>query len=214
VVVLAACSGRPHPVDYYKLVKVDDSLKTANLEILSILTAQAEDQLDTTPLPPGYSERPSVRVGNIENAVEKMNDFLSDIKVEIFDRVDGNLPAQSTMMSLKDMQHPGNTDVTTHYFIGDDPKNITGKAKELKEKLFRLGELLKQNTHNKIAEVELSGITVKDEPDWNGRTVSWEVAHFYKVTAAEAYVELTRLQNAVLRAGLGAADAIHMEEIK
>jgi hypothetical protein len=193
---LAACGGRPHPVGYYDLVKIDDSLKAENNELIrniQIRTQGAEDNVDNLK---------EVRMMKVKKEILEINRFLNDVKIEVFSKVDANYDSQATMMDLKDMQHPGEVSVTTHYFIGDDPENVTGKAKDIKMKLVQLKELLKTVAGNKMNDDAWKGIATGDETtEWDGKTKSWEVARFYKVNAAEAYVELTRLQNAVLKAG-------------
>jgi hypothetical protein len=211
LLTLISCGGRPHPKGYYDLLKVEDSLKADNQKLYAKLqerTQGAEDHVDTFPVPPGYEKRPYVRLLKVKKAVLDMNHYLDDLKVEVFTHVDGNTNTQATMMGLKDMLHPGNTSTTTHYFIGDDADNVTGAAKTIREKLVQLRDLLIVYAAADPG-IKTDALRSGNEiVSWDKKEKSWEVSHFYDATAAEAYVELTRLQNLVLSAGNEAMDKI------
>src|ERR1051326_3601691 len=73
-----------------------------------------------------------------QKASKEMVDYIEKIKLELIRDVD----KVDTLSNLKFLNAKDNYDIPTHYMIGDDPENATGKAAELKVKIKNYKDLL------------------------------------------------------------------------
>ncbi len=107
-------------------------------------------------------------------------------------------------LRLMYLDKPDDYDTPTHYMIGEDPANVTGKAKELKEKLEKYHKdllgLLEGDSKKKL-EPRLEPLLPKPQYSVEQeKEISWEWYNFYHAPIVAAGAQLTRIQNDVKNA--------------
>ncbi len=96
---------------------------------------------------------------------------------------------------------PDDYDIPTHYMIGEDPANVTGKAKDLKQWLGQyqkdinalLPETSKEKLKGNLATLDTKDVYSKE----NEKMVNWEWYNFYHAPVVASIAQLTRIQNDV-----------------
>jgi gliding motility-associated protein GldM len=128
--------------------------------------------------------------------------FIDELKSELYMEVQ-KLPSKEVAdtFQLKNLDSKDNYDTPTHFMIGEDPENATGKAKDLKEKI----EAYKKDLTNLIPEKERAGLrlglstedvySVSEE-----MVVKWENNAFYHNTMAATMTIFAALKNDVKNA--------------
>ncbi|MCE2772288.1 MAG: gliding motility protein GldM [Bacteroidetes bacterium] len=130
---------------------------------------------------------------------KKLYDFIQNLKAELKMNVEG-LPDKKigdTMQSIF-IAKPDDYDIPTNYMIGEDPANVTGKAKDLKAEMSKYKKFLedqlapdqKEKLKNNLATLDTKDQYSKD----NEKMVSWEWYNFYHMPITAMLANLTRLQ--------------------
>ena len=131
------------------------------------------------------------------NASKEMTGYIEKIKLELIREVD----AVDTLSNLRYLNAKDNYDIPTHYMIGNDPENATGKAAELKVKIKNYRELLTGLVpENERKNLKL-GLTTEDVYSFaEEKMVKWEDNAFYHNPVAAVITILSKLQNDVKNA--------------
>jgi gliding motility-associated protein GldM len=154
----------------------------------------ANDEKKTRP----YYEKAKV----VKNSAEELISYLKELKTEIVEHVQGVPKNIADTFKLRNIDKLDDYDTPTHFMVGSDPANVTGKAKELKEKIENFKKLLSAQLSEKDkANFNLSGLStegsyIKSEE----KVVSWEWYNFYHLPTAAAIANLTKMQNDVRNA--------------
>jgi gliding motility-associated protein GldM len=102
------------------------------------------------------------------------------------------------------LDKPDDYDTPTHFMIGDDPANVTGKAKDLKAKLIAYHDaIIKIVPEKNQADIKprLETLIPKEEySKENEKIISWEWYNFYHAPIVAAIAQLDRIQNDVKNA--------------
>jgi gliding motility-associated protein GldM len=102
------------------------------------------------------------------------------------------------------LDKPDDYDTPTHYMIGEDPANVTGKAKELEQKLIKFhDDILKLVPEKSQAEVKprLEPLVPKDQySKENEKMINWSWYNFYHAPIVAAIAQLDRIQTDVKNA--------------
>lgn len=135
---------------------------------------------------------------------EELSKFIQEIKGEIKTEAQFGVnysPDQKAVgdtLSSRLLDKPDDYDTPTHYMIGDDPANVTGKAAELKTKLGDYHKfLMDQLSPQEQKDLENNLSTLKTEEQWNQseeKMVSWEWYNFYHMPITAMLANLTRMQ--------------------
>lgn len=122
-------------------------------------------------------------------------DFIDRLQEDLVTEINYglNTSAWDTTMQLQD---PMNVDVPTHYFIGADAQNITGKAPELYDVL--------SNYRNRALHPDVP-FFIGQESTMEEKT-QWAKDNFYKATAIEIMTRLTLLKENVYQSMIYAID--------
>lgn len=131
---------------------------------------------------------------------KELCDYIKTLRKEMIAQVEGIAPAQADTLKLGLIAKPDDYDNPTNYMIGDDPSNVTGKAKELKAKLGKYKSDL-QALLPKDAVVDLSSLDTKDTYSFSDeKTISWEWYNFYHIPVTAVAAQLARITNDVKNA--------------
>lgn len=141
---------------------------------------------------------------NIRKKSEELTKFIQELKGELKTETQFGVnysPDQKAIgdtLSSRLLDKPDDYDTPTHYMIGDDPANVTGKAAELKTKLAEYHKFLNdQLPPDQQKELENNLKTLKTEDQWNQseeKMVSWEWYNFYHMPITAMLANLTRMQ--------------------
>jgi hypothetical protein len=102
-----------------------------------------------------------------------------------------NINDPTAITELEQQVRWSDFDTPTHYLIGEDPANITGKSKEIRTKLQQFSDYCKLNQVG-------FNIDLSDQHK-DGKTVSWEWASFYHATMAQTEERLTHIQYEIFK---------------
>jgi len=148
---------------------------------------------------PFYDKAMDIRKKSDE-LVKFIQELKSEIKTETQFGV-GYTPEQKKIgdtLSSRLIDKPDDYDTPTHYMIGEDPANVTGKAAELKKKLNDHHKfLMAQMAPDQQKDLENNLKTLKTEEQWNQseeKMVSWEWYNFYHMPVTAMLANLTRMQ--------------------
>jgi gliding motility-associated protein GldM len=148
---------------------------------------------------PFYDKAMDIRKKSDE-LVKFIQELKSEIKTETQFGV-GYTPEQKKIgdtLSSRLIDKPDDYDTPTHYMIGEDPANVTGKAAELKKKLNDHHKfLMAQLAPDQQKELENNLKTLETKEQWNQseeKTVSWEWYNFYHMPVTAMLANLTRMQ--------------------
>lgn len=127
--------------------------------------------------------------------IQYIEELKSDIKLQT-EKLESKQVADT--FSLRNISKLDDYDTPTLIMIGSDPANVTGKAKELKDKI----EAFKSKLLNlkSLTETERKNYNVGlyTGEFWNQseeKMVSWEWYNFYHLPIAAAVANLTKMQN-------------------
>jgi len=148
---------------------------------------------------PFYDKAMDIRKKSDE-LVKFIQELKSEIKTETQFGV-GYTPEQKKIgdtLSSRLIDKPDDYDTPTHYMIGEDPANVTGKAAELKKKLNDHHKfLMAQMAPDQQKDLENNLKTLETKPQWNQseeKEVSWEWYNFYHMPVTAMLANLTRMQ--------------------
>jgi gliding motility-associated protein GldM len=140
--------------------------------------------------------------------VKKLSSDLCDkirtLRGEMIAHSAGVDPKVGDTLHLALLEKPDDYDTPTHYMIGDDPADVTGKAKDLKKWLQDYHDaiiaLLPPETAAKL-KPNLETLVPKDQysPE-HEKMISWEWYNFYHVVIVASVAQLTRITNDVKNA--------------
>jgi gliding motility-associated protein GldM len=113
-------------------------------------------------------------------------------------------PAIGDTLHLDLLEKPDDYDTPTHFMIGEDPANVTGKAKDLKDSLLKyhdkLVALLPAKSQEKLKGSLDPLVPTEQYSQENEKMISWEWYNFYHAPIVAAIAQLTRIQNDVKNA--------------
>lgn len=127
--------------------------------------------------------------------------YIEELKADIKAETEGIDRKVADTFRLANISKLDDYDISTHYLIGSDPSNVTGKAKELKEKIEKYKKNLLAQLDPEEAKNYNVGMYTGDS--WNQseeKMVSWEWYNFYHLPIAAAVANLTKMQNDVRNA--------------
>lgn len=139
---------------------------------------------------------------------KKLCEYINSLRGEMISLSAGFPEAEKKKgdtMRLILLDKPDDYDSPTHYMIGDDPAHVTGKAKDLKDKLIQYNKDLlallddKQKTELK-PRLDKTLIPTDQYSKENEKMISWEWYNFYHAPIVAAVAQLTRIQNDVKNA--------------
>jgi len=131
---------------------------------------------------------------------KEMVTYLRQLRAEMVSQVEGVDIKVADTMNLMRVGKPDDYDQPTNFMIGDDPGNVTGKAKELKAKLQKYQQDLRALLP-KDAVVDLAMLDTKDQySSENEKMISWEWYNFYHIPIVAAAAQLKRIENDVRNA--------------
>jgi hypothetical protein len=114
-------------------------------------------------------------------------------------------PKYGDTLSVSLIDRPGDYDTPTHYFIGSDPANVTGKSKEL-------SAVLKTYYNRNYSSDKVKKIIPDDiYSEEHDKLISWEWNNFYHKTILEALTTLLKIQTDILNAE---KEALEKKEFK
>ena len=127
--------------------------------------------------------------------------YIEEIKAEIKAETEGIEKKVADTFQLQYISVLDNYDISTHYLIGSDPADVTGKAKELKEKIDKFKTTLLgllEESERKNVNIGLytgDSYNVSEE-----KMVNWAWYNFYHLPIAAAVANLTKIQNDIRNA--------------
>lgn len=126
------------------------------------------------------------------------------IKAELISQHMGIDPKIADTIRARLIRNPADYDYPTHYFIGPDPGNITGKAKDLEASVFVYYDHVLKLVPDTFRQKFKSQIRpLIPSPIYNEkieREVSWAWYKFYHKTIIETITNLVKLQIDILTA--------------
>lgn len=131
---------------------------------------------------------------------KELCDYIKSLRSDMIAQVEGIDKKTADTLRLGLIAKPDDYDNPTNFMIGDDPSNVTGKAKELKAKLKKYKDDL-QALLPKDAVVDLSALDTKDVYSISDeKTVSWEWYNFYHIPVTAVAAQFARITNDVKNA--------------
>lgn len=210
---LAGCGpSRPHPKDHKALIQEDDSIQGENIKsqlTLKDLTKTYEEGIDSVP------DFYTGKILACKKLTNEMLSYLHQVQIELLVEADGIESSKATMMGLKNLEHPTNTDIPFRYFLGGSAVHPNGKAVEIKEKLNQFkAKLLEQLDEKRKSVITLGLITSDTTTAYDNKKKNWEAASFEGLNNAEAFVYLDQLQNEVLNAGTATIEMLEKADVE
>lgn len=135
---------------------------------------------------------------------KKMTDLITSIRGEMVAHSAGVDPKVGDTLRLTLLDKPDDYDTPTHFMIGDDPANITGKAKELEAALITyFDEMTKL-----VPEAEQTAFKARIKPSIpapiysaeNEKMINWAWYNFYHAPIVASIAQLDRIVNDVKNA--------------
>lgn len=131
--------------------------------------------------------------------------YIKELRAEMVAHSTGLDKKVCDTLRLTLLEKPDDYDTPTHFMIGEDPANVTGKAKELKEKLIKYDkDLLALLDEKQAAEMkprlEKTLVPTDQYSKENEKMISWEWYNFYHAPIVASIAQLTRIQNDVKNA--------------
>lgn len=126
--------------------------------------------------------------------------YIYKMRAELLSFSEGIPENMADTLSISLVEHPTDYDTPTHYFIGEDPNNITGKAKDLQ---IALTQYLNDNYERQQVEKIVPRTIYIEETDVE---ISWASYNFYHKSIAEALTTLLKIQTNILKADKAALE--------
>ncbi|CAN5320989.1 gliding motility protein GldM [soil metagenome] len=135
---------------------------------------------------------------------DDMCKLITEIRGEMVAHSAGVEPKVGDTLRLTLLDKPDDYDTPTHFMIGDDPANVTGKAKELKAALSKyFDEMTKL-----VPDASKAAFTARIKPSVPGdiysaeheKMISWEWYNFYHAPIVASIAQLDRIVNDVKNA--------------
>lgn len=131
--------------------------------------------------------------------------YIQELRGEMVAHSIGCDPKVGDTMRLILLDKPDDYDTPTHFMIGEDPANVTGKAKELKEKLIKynkdlLAILPEKSQAAMKPRLEKTLVPTDQYSKEQEKMISWEWYNFYHAPIVASIAQLTRIQNDVKNA--------------
>jgi gliding motility-associated protein GldM len=131
---------------------------------------------------------------------KELCDYIKSLRTEMIAEVEGVEKKVADTLTLARIAKPDDYDKPTHFMIGEDPANVTGKAKELKLKLENYKKEL-QALLPKDAVVDLSALDTKEIYSVSDeKKISWEWYNFYHIPVTAVAAQFARITNDVKNA--------------
>jgi len=132
---------------------------------------------------------------------DKLIKYIDELKSEVKQVSEGLDKNVADTFRLQNISKLDDYDSPTLVMIGSDPSNVTGKAKELKEKIEKfktmlLGQLDPEERKN----YNVGMYTGESYNTSEEKMVSWEWYNFYHLPVAATVANLTKIQNDVRNA--------------
>ncbi len=152
---------------------------------------------------------------SVRNMSRDLDKFIIELKSELIEEVEKVEKKTADTLKLARVNGKDNYNEPTHFLIGPDEENATGKAKELKDKIDKyrkdILDLIKLKVKKPGAvttfEKSLGLRTGREYSIFEEKEVSWENNLFYHVPLAADITHLSRIQNEIKNAE---GDAINM----
>lgn len=126
--------------------------------------------------------------------------YIYKMRAEVVARNMGIPESMADTLSMSLIERPTDYDTPTHYFIGEDPNNITGKAKDLQ---IALTQYLNDNYERQQVEKIVPRTIYIEE---TGVEISWASYNFYHKSIVEALTTLLKIQTNILKADKAALE--------
>lgn len=136
---------------------------------------------------------------------KKTCDYITSIRGEMVAESAKVDPKVGDTLRLTLLDKPDDYDSPTHFMIGSDPANVTGKAKPLKEALVAYYSDLTKLLPEKVQKDFSARIkpSIPENEVWSaehGEMISWEWYNFYHAPIVAAIAQLDRMINDVKNA--------------
>ncbi len=138
----------------------------------------------------------------IKKNSNELVDYIKELKADIIAHAQLISLKVADTFKLRNVDKLDDYDTPTHFMVGSDPANITGKSKDLRQKIEEYKKvILSLLTEKDKAVINLNGLStegsyvVSEE-----KVVSWEQYNFYHLPVAATYANLTKMQNDVRNA--------------
>lgn len=140
------------------------------------------------------------KANQVKKSADEMAKYLRELRAEMIAEVEGIDKKVADTLQLMLIDKKDEYDKPTHFMIGDDPANITGKAKELKAKLANFQKELRELLPKDVA-VDLSMLDTKDQYSADAeKMISWEWYNFYHLPVVASAAQFKRIENDVRNA--------------
>lgn len=137
---------------------------------------------------------------------DEMCKFITEIRGEmVAHSVGGDMTAkQGDTMHLEYLDKPDDYDTPTHFMIGEDPANVTGKAKDLEAKLKtyfdEMTKLVPEKEQAAFKERIKPSIPAPVYSQENEKEINWAWYNFYHAPIVASIAQLDRIVNDVKNA--------------
>lgn len=135
---------------------------------------------------------------------KELCDFITDLRGEMIAHTVGVDKKIGDTLRLILIDKPDDFDTPTHFMIGEDPANVTGKAKDLKAKLIKYhDDLLALLPEKNKADLKPRLETLMPKEQYskeNEKMISWEWYNFYHAPIVASIAQLDRIKNDVKNA--------------
>jgi gliding motility-associated protein GldM len=186
-------------------ITIDTGLKVtnANFDTKNQMTYQAFEKAkmnDEKKAGPLYEKAMQVK-----KYATEMCKYIQELRGEMVSHSAGVDPKVGDTLRLTLLDKPDDYDSPTHYMIGEDPANVTGKAKELKEKLIKyskdlLAVLPEKSQPDMKARLEKTLVPTDQYSKEQEKMISWEWYNFYHAPIVASIAQLDRITNDVKNA--------------
>ncbi|CAN5907118.1 gliding motility protein GldM [soil metagenome] len=135
---------------------------------------------------------------------KKMTDLITTIRGEMVAHSAGVDPKVGDTLRLTLLDKPDDYDTPTHFMIGDDPSNVTGKAKELEAALItyfdEMTKLVPENEQVAFKARIKPSIPAPIYSAENEKMINWAWYNFYHAPIVASIAQLDRIVNDVKNA--------------
>ncbi|MFI5151125.1 MAG: hypothetical protein ACHQRM_15440 [Bacteroidia bacterium] len=163
-----------------RLVKLNNNIATAGMERALVENEKRKDL---------YKNAMTIAF-----KAKELHLYIDHLRDEIIMHTQAVPQSVADTLSIASLQHPDDYDTPTHYFIGSNPKNITGESTELKKKLEEYITAINAANEQQFPATMLT----PDLTNQGQETISWEVSNFYHTTVSGTLVILKNLQLQIL----------------
>jgi gliding motility-associated protein GldM len=129
-------------------------------------------------------------------------DYIKELKADIIAHAQLISIKVADTFKLRNVDKLDDYDTPTHFMVGSDPANVTGKSKDLHAKIDEYKRVLLSMLDAKdAAAFNIEGLSTKGSYNTSEeKVVSWEWYNFYHLPVAAAVANLTKIQNDVRNA--------------